>query len=303
MFRSMTAYCRKCVDDENRKRTVTVEIKSVNNRYLDLGIKLPKSLAAYEARVRSVVTGAGVNRGKVDMIITVARIWEGASSGTPPMKLDRDAAAAYIALMHEMRDAFGIADDITVSRVAAVPGVIVPVAADEEADPEEEWAAVEPVLREALEEFVASRTREGENLRADIALKLDRISALVDRLDSMAEENAAALRAKITARIRALTIEAGVEPDESRILTECAAAADRLAVDEELVRLRSHLCALRGMMEETAPVGRKFDFQLQEVNREINTICSKCQNADMASVGVELKNETEKVREQIQNIE
>lgn len=303
MFRSMTAYCRKCVEVENQKRTVTVEIRSVNNRYLDLGVKLPKVLAAYEARVRSVVTGAGVNRGKVDMIITVARMWEGKAAAAPPMKLDHDAAEAYISLLSELRDRFGLADDITVTKVAAAPGIIVPAVADDENEAEEEWAAVEPVLSAALEEFVASRTREGENLRADIAGKLEKISSLVDRIEWMSEESSASLREKITARIRALTAEAGIEPDEGRILTECAIAADRLAIDEELVRLRSHLSALRAMMAETVPVGRKFDFQLQEVNREINTICSKCQNAAIASVGVELKNETEKVREQIQNIE
>ncbi len=170
-------------------------------------------------------------------------------------------------------------------------------------DPEEEWIYIEPVLRGALEAFCAERVREGENLRRDIEGKLDGIGALVDRVDALSAANSAALHAKITSRIRTLLAESGAEPDENRILTECAIQADRLAIDEELVRLRSHLSALHEMTRSDAPVGRKFDFQLQEVNREINTICSKCQNADIAAVGVELKNETEKVREQIQNIE
>ena len=159
------------------------------------------------------------------------------------------------------------------------------------------------MLADALEAFCAERAREGENLRADICGKLRGIGALVDRVAELSDANTAALHERITARLTSLLADVGAAPDERLVLTECAALADRLAIDEELVRLRSHLSALEGMTAQDAPVGRRFDFQLQEVNREINTICSKCQNAEIAALGVELKNETEKVREQIQNIE
>lgn len=303
MWKSMTAYCRKCAETEGR--TVSVEIKSVNNRYLDLGIKMPRALAGLEGRARALITGAGVNRGKVDVNITVTRTYGDGerTSATPPPSLDIDLAAEYVACLRTLGEKLGLADDISVMKVAALPGVINAVTDDGETDVEAEWRAIEPVLSEALEGFVEGRVREGENLRADIEVKLARMAELVGRVETLSAGNREALYEKIAARIRALLADADAELNETRLLTECAVQADRIAIDEELVRLRSHLGALSGMLGEDIPVGRKFDFQLQEVNREINTICSKCQDAAIAAVGVELKNETEKVREQIQNIE
>lgn len=302
MFRSMTAYSRKCAETDDR--SVSAEIKSVNNKFLDLNLRLPRALTPLEPRIRAMFVSAGVSRGKVDVNITSAPV-SGSDGGTaaPPLALDRAAAASYIAALHALRDEFGLCDDISVMTVAENRDIFTVRGAGDAPDPEEEWIYIEPVLRGALEAFCAERVREGENLRRDIEGKLDGIGALVDRVDALSAANSAALHAKITSRIRTLLAESGAEPDENRILTECAIQADRLAIDEELVRLRSHLSALHEMTRSDTPVGRKFDFQLQEVNREINTICSKCQNADIAAVGVELKNETEKVREQIQNIE
>ena len=301
MWKSMTAYCRKCAETEGR--TVSVEIKSVNNRYLDLGIRMPRALAGLEGRARALVTGAGVNRGKVDVNITVTRTYGDGerTSATPPPSLDLDVAAEYVACLRTLGEKLGLADDISVMKVAALPGVINAATDDGESDVEAEWGAIEPVLSETLGGFVEGRVREGEHLRADIEVKLARIAELVGRVETLSAGNREALYGKIAARIRSLLADA--ELNETRLLTECAVQADRIAIDEELVRLRSHLGALSGMLGEDIPVGRKFDFQRQEVNREINTICSKCQDAAIAAVGVELKNETEKVREQIQNIE
>ncbi len=301
MFKSMTAYCRKTAAADGRE--ISVEIKSVNNRFLDLSVRLPRTLAAIEPRVRTAVSEAGVSRGKVDVQITLTRTWGGEASAVPPRKLDREAAAAYIELLRELRDEFSLSDDISVMRVAANTEIFTVEGADDEVDINAEWEAIEPILSEALGEFVAGRIREGECLRADIEKKLDGISALISRVETLWEAGSAALYEKIKARISAIIGDAGATIDEGRLLTECAVQADRLAIDEELVRLRSHIAALCDMLNETAPVGRKFDFQLQEVNREVNTICSKCQDAAIAAVGVELKNETEKLREQIQNIE
>lgn len=303
MFKSMTAYSRKssCADG----RQITVEIRSVNNKFLDLGIRLPRTLAALESELRALVTAAGISRGKLDLTVNITRLYgegDATAAKAPPM-LDAAAAEAYIALLRELRDRFELYDDISVMRVAENRDIFTVAGADDEPDIDAEWRYIKPVVEAALEAFRAERIREGENLRRDIAAKLDGMEVLVDRVDALSAENAAAIHERISTRLRALLAETGATPDENRVLTECALLADRLAIDEELVRLRSHLCALREMTESEAPVGRRLDFQLQEVNREVNTICSKCQNADIAAVGVELKNETEKIREQIQNIE
>lgn len=301
MFKSMTAYCRKTAAADGRE--ISVEIRSVNNRFLDLSVRLPRTLASVEPRVRAAVSEEGISRGKVDIQITLNHLWGEDASATPPRKLDRTAAAEYIRLLRELRDEFSLCDDISVMRVAANPEIFTVEGADDVVDTDAEWAAIEPILGEALGEFVAGRLREGECLRADIEKKLAGVSALISRVEELWEASSAALYEKIKARITALIDDAGVTVDEGKLLTECALQADKLAIDEELVRLRSHIAALCEMLDETAPVGRKFDFQLQEVNREVNTICSKCQDAAIAAIGVELKNETEKLREQIQNIE
>ncbi len=303
MFRSMTAYSRRCAETDGR--SVSVEIKSVNNKYLDLNIKMPRALITLEPRIRALFAQAGVSRGKVDLTVSCSRIYGDGEEKTTsaPLVLDRAAAAAYIAALKSLRDEFGLYDDISVMKVAGNKDIFTVEDAGSEVDPEVEWNCILPVLSEALDAFCAERAREGENLRADISCKLSGIKALVDRVDELSAANAATLRQRITARLTSLLADAGATPDERMVLTECAVLADRLAIDEELVRLRSHLSALEEMTSLTVPTGRRFDFQLQEVNREINTICSKCQNAEIAALGVELKNETEKVREQIQNIE
>lgn len=301
MFKSMTAYCRKTAAADGR--SISVEIRSVNNRFLDLSVKLPRTLAALEPRVRTAVSEAGISRGKVDIGITSARTWGAEASSQPPRALDHTAAAEYIRLLRELRDEFALDDDISVMQVAANPEIFTVDGAEDEVDIEAEWAAIEPILADALREFLEGRIREGECLRADIAKKLGGISSLVSRVEELWAAGSAGLYEKIKARIVAIIGDSGVTVDEGRLLTECAVQADRLAIDEELVRLHSHIAALSAMLDEAHPVGRKFDFQLQEVNREVNTICSKCQDAAIAAVGVELKNETEKLREQIQNIE
>lgn len=303
MFRSMTAYSRSCAEADGR--SVSVEIKSVNNKYLDLSVRMPRALVTLEPRIRARFAEAGVSRGKVDVTVSVSRIYgEGEDkTASAPLTVDRAAAAAYIAALKALRDEFGLYDDISVMKVAENRDIFTVAGAGDEPDPEAEWKYILPVLSEALDAFCAERIREGENLRADIEGKLNGIGALVERVGALAAEGAASLRERITQRLVSLLSDAGIAPDERLVLTECALLSDRLAIDEELVRLRSHLASLEAMTSLTVPVGRRFDFQLQEVNREINTICSKCQNAEIAALGVELKNETEKVREQIQNIE
>lgn len=295
MFRSMTAYGRSSVMTDSRE--ITVELKSVNSKYLDLTVKAPRTLSPLEARIKGAVTAHPISRGRVDVFINYVN---SASSGTT-LALDESYAEGYITALRELRDKFGLSDDISVMTVAQNRDLFTVREVGEDLD--EIWSELLPVIDAACEEFVAERLREGENLRRDILSKIAHLRTLTDRIEEISKGEIENARDRIKQRLIAVLADNRITVDENRLLTECAIWADKIAIDEELVRLRSHFAALEAMAELDIPVGRKFDFQLQESSREINTIGSKCQNAEIAKLVVEMKNESEKIREQIQNIE
>ncbi|MBQ1195439.1 MAG: YicC family protein [Clostridia bacterium] len=295
MFRSMTAYGRAAQVSDSRE--ITVELKSVNSKFLDLTVKAPRTLSPLEARIKSAITAHPISRGRVDVFINYAN----SSSSGNTLALDSAYAEGYLAALYELRDRFGLKDDISVMTVAQNRDIFTVREVGEDLDAI--WEELLPVIDEACREFVEERVREGENLRRDILAKISHLRELVDRIEEISKGEIEAARDRITQRLVTILADNRITVDENRILTECAIWADKIAIDEELVRLRSHFSALEAMAELDTPVGRKFDFQLQESGREINTIGSKCQNAEIAKLVVEMKNESEKIREQIQNIE
>ncbi len=308
-MKSMTGYARAAAvvpvaGGGQDVREVCVEMRSVNNRYLDLSVRMPRSLAGLEERVKRTLAGAGIVRGKLDVTVTVTV--RGASeeeSGAVPLKPDMAFARRIAEAARVLSEELGIPNDLTVSRLMAVPGVLAPVQPDRDESEEDAWSILEPVLADATEQFLAARAREGERLGADMLGKIARIRELAGALSAASEEDVRTLRTRYEERLRTLIGQAGVQPDESRVITECAVFADRISVDEELVRLSSHLDTLEGLLRAEEAVGRKIDFMLQETNREVNTIGSKCSDAGMARLVAEVKNELEKIREQVQNIE
>lgn len=308
-MKSMTGYARATTAvvltaGGQDVREVCVEMRSVNNRFLDLSVRLPRHLTGLEDRVKALLTGPGISRGKVDVTVTMT-VREGTAEegSATPLEPDMMFAGRLVEAAQQLSERFGIPNDLTVSHLMGMPGVMVPVRADEKLSEDDAWTMLEPALTEATAQFLAARQREGERLGADMQGKLLRIRSLAAELAASSEQDVRTLRGRFEERLRSLIGQAGVQPDESRVITECAIFADRISIDEELVRLSSHLDTLDGLLQEDAAVGRKIDFMLQETNREVNTIGSKCSNAGMARLVAEVKNELEKVREQVQNIE
>lgn len=311
-MRSMTAYARATVAAPVREGQelceVCVEMRSVNNRYLDLSVRLPRSLAGLEDRVKAALTAAGISRGKLEVTVTltVRDATVGTTAGTTsatPLEPDLIFAKRVVEAADQLASELGVPNDLTVSKLLTMPGVLVPVKPDETATEDENWARIEPVLADATKQFLAAREKEGERLGADMRGKISRIRELAAELAAGSEADIGSLRTRFEERLRTLIGQSGIQPDEARVITECAIFADRLSVDEELVRLASHLDTLEALLRSEEAVGRKIDFMLQETNREINTIGSKCANAGMARLVAEVKNELEKLREQVQNIE
>ncbi len=298
-MRSMTAFGRATVAGEGYE--LTVELRSVNNRYLDLNFRLPRAWTAQEERIKATLSAMGVNRGKVDFSVSLTDTR--AQSGAALLEPDLDAARRYVEAALLLRDELNVDHDLTTTRLLTLPGVMVPVKEDTAEDDDAVWAKLSPAVTEAVTAFLAAREREGARLAADVLAKLDGIRALVATIAARSAENVAAYRVRFEERLRAALGETGATFDENRVITECAIYADRVAIDEELVRLASHFDALEGLFKSSEAVGRKIDFMLQETNREINTIGSKCSDAAMAQTVAEVKSELEKIREQIQNIE
>ena len=295
MLKSMTAFGRASADTGTR--TVTVEIRSVNSRYLDCAAHFPRSAGFTDDRVRQYLIFGGVSRGKVDVSVNI----ENTAEPEVTLSVDREYLKSYLAVLHELRDVYGLADDISVMKVAADKNVI--TAEKAEADAERDWAEIRPVLDSALAAFLEARSAEGERIETDLRQKLSGAAQMVDRIESLSLSDVSGSRNKIEERLRKVLDDLGIRADENRILTECAIYADKIAIDEELVRLRSHFGAFETIMSSGEPAGRKLDFLMQEMNREVNTIGSKCQNAEIAQTVVDVKCELEKIREQIQNIE
>lgn len=296
MIKSMTAFGRakKTVGGKD----ITVEIRSVNNRFFDCSAKLPRGFSFLEEKIKPYLHSKSVTRGKVDVYIGIDVI----DSPIPEITIDKGYATAYINALEELSQCYPIlTDDISVMRVAQNHDIFVIRKSDENI--EKEWADVREVLDEALERFIAARQSEGSNIERDIKNKVNNIIALTEKIESISSSDITGYREKLEARLRDMLSDNKLVFEESRILTECAIFADKIAIDEELVRLRSHFTAFDDILNSNEPAGRKLDFLLQEMNRETNTIGSKCQNASIARIVVDVKCELEKIREQIQNIE
>ena len=292
MIKSMTGYGRG--EAVIRGRTITVELRSVNNRYLDCAIKMPRIYVFAEDALKSRVQ-AHISRGKVDVFVTI-----GASeTGDVSISVNEPVADGYYAALCALRDRYGLRDDISVSQLARFQDVFLVEKTPE--DLEAMSADICTVLELALEDFDAMRAREGEKLRQDVAGRARTIEALTAKVEARAPGIVADYRARLSARMA--EVLQNTQLDESRILTEAAIYADKVAVDEEFVRLRSHLSQLDHVLEEGGIVGRRLDFLLQEFNREANTIGSKCNDIETAGYVVDIKAELEKIREQIQNME
>ena len=294
MVKSMTGYGR--ARETRNGRDITVEVRSVNNRYLDCSVKMPRAYIFAEDAVKSAVQRS-VSRGKVDVFITVESL--GAEESV--VSVNEPLARAYIAALEQLRELGdgAVKGKYAATDLARLPDVITVTKAEE--DLEALSADLVAVAEDALWAHTAMRLTEGERLAADILGRLDTIEAITARVEARSPQTVAEYREKLLSRMQEVLQSASV--DEARILTEAAIFADKVAVDEETVRLRSHLGQLREMLRGDVPVGRKLDFLIQEVNRESNTIGSKCSDLQIARDVVELKAEIEKIREQVQNIE
>lgn len=295
MIRSMTGFgrCRETVGG----RDITVEIKSVNSRYFDCSVKISRSVGYLEERVKPYLQARGVARGKVDVWINV----ENVDSEGVRIELDDAYLKGYLSALEQLRDEYGLRDDISVMSVAKNQQIFVIQKPEE--DVEKDWREVLSVLEKATDLFLQVREREGEVLAADIREKISHIRENADSVEQLSQDSIVHYRERLAERIRDALADNRIQPDESRILTECAIFADKVAVDEELVRLRTHFGALEQILSSEEPVGRRLDFLLQEMNREVNTTGSKCNNAEIARLVVDMKCELEKIREQIQNLE
>ena len=292
MIKSMTGFGRCEVSENDRK--FTVEMKSVNHRYLDVNIKMPKKLNFFESAIRALLKDY-IQRGKVDIFIT----YEDMTENNVSIKYNKDIAAEYLKYLKDMAEEFGLDDDIRVSTLSRSPEVLTmeEVAIDEEGI----WKTLEKAIKGAAEGFVETRIKEGENLRADLISKLDGMLSHVDFIQERSPQIIAEYKQKLEDKVKDLL--ADVKVDENRLLMEVTIFADKVCVDEEIVRLKSHIETTKATLKAGGSMGRKLDFIAQEMNREANTILSKANDLEISNRAIELKTEIEKVREQIQNIE
>lgn len=293
----MTAFGRSRRTSSDGALDITAEIKSVNSRYLDCSVKLSRAYSCLEDKVKSYLTSSGISRGKVEVYIGVDVLEKRGDT----VVLDKAAAESYINALKELRDEFSLPDDITTMKVAENRDIFTTKRADEDID--SDWEEIKTVLSEAVDGFIAMRAAEGERLCTDVMKKAETIKASAAKIKELSENDIKSYPAKLEQRIKQLLSDFDVETTEQRILTEAAIFADKAAIDEELVRLDSHFKALDEIVHSDETAGRKLDFLVQEINREINTIGSKAGNSEIAHLVVEMKTELEKIREQIQNIE
>jgi uncharacterized protein (TIGR00255 family) len=292
MIKSMTGFGRSEITVHDRK--FSVELKSVNHRYLDVNIRMPKALNFFDSAIRQELKKY-ISRGKVDVFIT----YENLGETTSTVRYNHDLAEEYLKYLKQMGEEFGLEYDIRVSNLSKYPEVFVMEEGD--VDEEELWKDLQSAIDQACDIFVKTRITEGEHLKDDLIEKLDHMAGLVDFIDERSPKIIEEYRGKIDARVR--EILGDVKVDEGRLLTEVTVFADKICVDEEIVRLRSHIDTVKKELNEGENIGRKLDFLAQELNREANTILSKSTDLEIANCGIELKTEIEKVREQIQNIE
>lgn len=291
-MRSMTGYGRHEAIAGGKK--ILAEIKSVNHRYSDYNIKVPRYYGFLEDKVRKFAAEK-INRGKVDIYVSV----ENYEENDKDILLNEKYAESYIAALHQLRDKFELADDISVMSVAENPDVF--KLERKEEDEEALWELVRNVFSQALDSFIAMREREGERIQMDLEARVEYMKNLAKNIDERSPKTVEEYRQKLYTKIKEILEERDV--DENRILTEVAIFADKVAVNEETVRLDSHFQEFYEIIRDDSPSGRRLDFLVQEINREINTIGSKASDIEISKVVLELKGELEKLREQIQNIE
>lgn len=292
MVKSMTGYGR--AEDTLNGCTITVELRSVNNRYLDCNVRMPRLYLFAEETIKSRVQNT-ISRGKVDVFVTL----DSTGGEQVQVSVNQPLADGYYAALTQLAERYGLSKDISVSLLSRFPDVLLAEKAEE--DVEQRAQDICAVLDRALADFDQMRTREGARLEADVLSRAARIEELVGLVEERSPQTVAEYRAKLEARINEVLSNTQLDP--ARILTEAAIFADKVAVDEETVRLRSHIGQLRHMLEQGGATGRKLDFLIQEFNREANTIGSKCSDIDIARHVVDIKAEIEKIREQVQNIE
>lgn len=292
MIKSMTGFGRCEVTEGNRK--YTVEMKSVNHRYLDVNIKMPKALNFFESSIRTLLKEY-MERGKVDLYIT----FEDFSEDNFCLKYNEELAAEYLKHLDEMAEKFGLDNDIKVSSLSRYPDVF--TMEQPQTNEEELWSGLEKAIRGAAEQFVTSRIKEGEHLKNDLCAKLEQMLTYVDFIEERSPVILKEYRERLEAKVKELLTDRQI--DDARIATEVTIFADKICVDEETVRLRSHIKATKDALEAGGSIGRKLDFIAQEMNREANTILSKTNDLEISDTGINLKTDIEKVREQIQNIE
>ncbi len=292
MMKSMTGFGR--CENSDALRKITVELKSVNHRYFDVNIKMPKKLNFFEAAIRNVLKTV-IHRGKVDVFIS----YEDLSESSMAVKYNPSLAEEYLAHLRRMAADFGLRDDICVSQLSRYPEVL--TMAEEPIDEEGIWSLLEETLRTALGNFVDTRLKEGEQLYADLTAKLDHMLLNVERVEERSPQILAEYRKKLENKVADLLGDVAI--DESRLSAELVLFADKICTDEETVRLRAHILSMKDTLSAEEGIGRKLDFIAQEMNREANTILSKANDLTTSQIAIDLKTEIEKVREQIQNIE
>lgn len=291
-IKSMTGFGRGENSDENYK--FTVELKSVNQRFLDCNIRMSRRFGTFEAAIRNLLKSS-IKRGKIDVSIN----FEDLTNQNSFLHYNEELAAEYMHYFEQMAERFSLENDIRVSVLAGCPEVL--VMEKEQADEAELWTLLEGAVSAAIAQLVESRIQEGENLKKDLFSKLDTMQTLVNSIEARAPQIIADYRERLTQKVQELLSDSMIE--ESRLATEIVIYADKVCVDEETVRLRSHMKSMRAALEEGDGIGRKLDFVTQEMNREANTILSKANDMEISNLAIELKTEIEKIREQIQNIE
>ena len=295
MVKSMTAFGRAKLQGE--AKDITIEIKSVNSRFFDCTVKLPRAYIFLEERIKEHIRKNAVARAKVDVFVTI----DNHTSGVGNVGLDTAYLESYLAALRRLNTEFGLTDDISVMTVARNQEIFTYDKPEE--DLEAEWETFRSVLDEAIAGYNDMRAREGAKAESDIKAKIELVRSYADEVEKISLEDTVGYRDKLEAKLRAFLEDANITPDENRLLTECAIWADKIAIDEELVRLRSHFGAFYDICAANEPSGRKLDFLMQELNRETNTIGSKANNVKIARIVVNMKGELEKIREQVQNIE
>lgn len=289
---SMTGFGRGEASSENRR--FVVEIRSVNHRYCDINIKMPRSFSSLEERLRQYISQK-INRGKIDVFVNYEEFGERGHT----IRTDLGLASAYIEAARELKARFSLRDDVSLSALFRLPDIF--NISDAAPDEDEVWGALSVAVTAALDAHGAMRAREGNKLIGDVAAKLDAITSLLYKIEARAPLVTADYRTRLNARLTELLGQN--IPDENRVAAEIAIFSDKCSIDEEIVRFKSHLAQAGKCCVSTEPVGRKFDFILQEINREINTIGSKANDLEISGLVVEIKSEVEKIREQIQNLE